>query len=91
VVPASFGGAWIDPNTCDECNRSANVVADQLIANDPLVSFLRAAYRVPDRYGKKPAAGKFSVRIPQGGVVKVTLTDGGPRFEAGISASVMKA
>jgi hypothetical protein len=66
-------------------------VADQLIANDPLVSFLRAAYRVPDRYGKTPAAGKFSVRVPQGGVVKVTLTDGGPRFEAGMSASVMKS
>lgn len=66
-------------------------MADQLIANDPLVSFLRAAYRVPDRYGKTPAAGKFSVRVPQGGVVKVTLTDGGPRFEAGMSASVMKS
>lgn len=72
VITFSLGGEWVDPNTCDECNTTANTNADQLIAEDPVVRFLRDAYGIRDRRGPPPPA-KFAVRAPEGGVIQVTL------------------
>lgn len=90
MIPMSLGGKWIDSKVCDECNALANVAADQLIANDALVRFLRDAHRIRDRHGLPPPC-EFSVRIPQGGVVKVALDDEGATFEAGMSPVTMKS
>jgi hypothetical protein len=90
IIPAVLGGKWIDPNVCDKCNRGANRSADELIAKDPLIRFLRDAYRVPNRYGQTPPPCRFFVRVPQGGGVKVVLSEPGPVFESGMPASVMK-
>ena len=88
VIPESLGGKWHDPKVCDQCNKEANVIADQLIANDPLVVFLRNAYRIRDRRGLPPPC-KFSIRVPEGGVVKVTFGEGVAAYQAGMSASVI--
>lgn len=90
VVPAVLGGKWVDPNVCDQCNRRANKSADELIAKDSLVRFLRDAYRIPNRYGKAPSPCRFFVRVPEGGGVTVTLCDDGPVLEPGMPAMVMK-
>lgn len=91
VVPASLGGTWRDPKVCDRCNKAANIIADQLIANDPLVGFLRDAYRIRDRRGFPPPC-KFSVPVPEGGVgvVKVTLGEKGATYQAGMPASTIE-
>jgi hypothetical protein len=90
VVPAVLGGQWVDPRVCDSCNRKANRVADELIAKDPLVHFLRDAYRVRDRYGKVPPPCRFFLSLPDGGGVNVTLAEASPTFEAGMPAVAMR-
>lgn len=89
VIPASLGGGWVDDRVCSACNELANRNADQLIAKDSLVHYLRDAYRVPNRYGKPPSSCQFFVRVPQGGGVKVTLDEDGPTFEAGMPAATL--
>jgi HNH endonuclease len=90
VIPASLGGRWIDAQVCDDCNEVANLAADQLIANDVLVRFLRDAYRIRDRHGLPPPC-EFSVRMAEGGVVKVTLDGEGATFAAGMSQMTMRS
>jgi hypothetical protein len=92
IIPAANGGAWVDPDACDECNATCNRLADQMVTNDPLVRFLREAYRIPDRrHGEPPPPCKFSVRVPEGGVVHVTLTEGGPTFQAAMAPAVAES
>lgn len=91
VVPASLGGAWVDPKVCRRCNERANEVADELIAKDFLVRFLRARYRIPDRYGKHPSPPVVALRLNGGGVIKATLNTDGPTFDAGVPPSVAEA
>jgi hypothetical protein len=55
---------------------------------DPLVGFLRGAYGIRDRYGRLPRASRFAVRVPEGGVVKVTLSGGAPTFTPAMPPSV---
>jgi hypothetical protein len=88
VIPASLGGAWVDPRVCQACNRRANAVADELVGKDFLMRYMRARYRVPDRYGKVPKPPVFAIRLSGGGVVNATLSEEGPRFKAGLPASV---
>lgn len=88
IVPAANGGAWVDPDACDECNATCNRLADQMVSTDPLVRFLREAYRIPDRHGESPPPCKFSVRVPEGGVVHVTLAEAGPTFQAAMAPAV---
>lgn len=84
VIPASLGGAWIDRSVCEACNLRANEVADELIGKDFLVRYLRAAYAIPDRYGKPPRPPVFTLRLASGGIVKATLDAEGVRYEAGL-------
>ncbi|MGZ6569339.1 MAG: HNH endonuclease [Solirubrobacteraceae bacterium] len=44
VMPASLGGAWTTRDVCDDCQKRASEVADELVIKDFLVVFLRAAY-----------------------------------------------
>lgn len=46
--------------------------------------YLRAAYAVPDRYGKPPRPPVFTLRLASGGIVKATLDAEGVRYEAGL-------
>jgi 5-methylcytosine-specific restriction endonuclease McrA len=91
IIPASMGGAWVDEDVCLACNKSANINADELIAKDPLVRFLREAFQVPDRYGKVPRPCQFLVRVPQGGGIKVTLHERGPVFGLAMSPKTAAA
>ncbi|MGZ6576315.1 MAG: hypothetical protein ACXVHJ_35655 [Solirubrobacteraceae bacterium] len=43
-MPASLGGAWTTRDVCDDCQKRASEVADELVIKDFLVVFLRAAY-----------------------------------------------
>jgi hypothetical protein len=90
VVPISLGGAWIDRQVCGDCKTAANRVADELIAKDSLVRFLRNVYRIPDRRGQSPPAFAFSAPLSGGGAVRITLADGGPTFEAAMSSTMME-
>lgn len=92
VIPASLGGEWVDGQICATCETTSNRVADQLIATDPLVVFLRNAYQISDRrYGQPPEACRFSVRVPQGGVIKVTITRSGVELEPAMAPTIMQA
>lgn len=91
VIPASLGGAWIDRSVCEACNRRANEVADELIGKDFLVRYLRAAYAIPDRYGKPPRPPVFTLRLSSGGIVKATLDAQGVRYEAGLPPATAAA
>lgn len=88
VIPASMGGGWVDKNVCLPCNTKANENADELIAKDALVRYLREAYRIPDRYGKVPRPCRFLVSVPQGGGVMVELHEQGPAFSLAMSPAV---
>jgi len=91
VIPASIGGDWIDPHICGTCEVRCNRVADQLIANDPLVMFLRNAYQIRDRrYGEPPDACRFSVPVPEGGVIKVTISTSGVELEPAMAPATMQ-
>jgi hypothetical protein len=90
VVPISLGGAWIDRQVCGDCNTAANRVADELIAKDSLVRFLRNVYRIPDRRGQSPPAFAFSAPLSGGGAVRITVADGGPTFQAAMSSTMMQ-
>jgi hypothetical protein len=91
VVPAVLGGVWVDPQACDACNARANQVADELIARDPLVAFLRCAYDIRGRYGAAPPPCRFSVDVPEGGVVHVTLHEHESSFELAMPPSVAES
>jgi hypothetical protein len=90
VIPAVLGGSWVDASVCDQCNRRANRSADELIARDSLVRYLRDAYRIRNRRDALPPPCRFFIRVPQGGGVTVTLSDSGPSFQAGMPAVVMR-
>lgn len=80
VIMYSLGGEYVDPNVCDMCEHRSNVVSDQLIATDRLVTFLRTAYRIRDRYGSPPAC-EFGIQVPGGeGAIKVSVTDAAAIF-----------
>ena len=89
VIPASLGGVWIDRNTCDECNTAANRNADELVAKDPVVAFLRDPYAIRDRYGRLPPPSRITVRVPDGGVVHVTLGGSGPTYTPAMPPEVV--
>ncbi len=90
MIQYSLGGEFVDPDVCDECEKRANVVADQLVASDRLINFLRNAYRIRDRYGTPPPC-EFAVRVPGGdGVVHVAVTDEGATFEPRMSDAARK-
>lgn len=92
VIPASIGGDWVDPQICATCETTSNRVADQLIATDPLVVFLRNAYQISDRrYREVPDACRFSVRVPQGGVIQVTIKQSGVELEAAMAPAIREA
>jgi hypothetical protein len=88
VMPAALGGAWNTRNVCDDCQKTANQVADHLIIKDFLVLFLRSAYQVGDRNHRVPLAPRFEVPLAEGGVVKVTLGAEGTRLEGCTSPAV---
>ena len=73
VIPASLGGAWIDRDTCDTCNTTANAGGDEVVAKDPLIGLLRDAYGIPNRRGDPPPTAGFSVRVRDVGVLQVEL------------------
>ncbi len=83
VIPESLGGTWIDSEVCGACNTQANRIADELIAHDFLIRFLRARHQVPDRDNSIPKPPVVAVPVG-GGVVKVTLGPTGPTFRAGL-------
>jgi hypothetical protein len=84
VIPESLGGTWIDHQVCEACNKVGAGISDKLIARDFLVRFLRAFYRIPDRNNTVPLPPVFPIHLAGGGVIKATLTEDGPAFEAGV-------
>jgi hypothetical protein len=88
LMPAALGGEWNTRKVCDNCQKTANRVADHLIVKDFLVLFLRSAYRVGDRHHRVPLAPRFQVPLDEGGVVKVTVEAGGTRLEGCTSPAV---
>ncbi|HEV7584928.1 MAG TPA: HNH endonuclease [Solirubrobacteraceae bacterium] len=89
VIPAVLGGAWVDRRVCDDCNPIANTAADELIAKDAVVRFLRDAYGIRDRYGHRPDPARFAVRLPDDdGVIKVTLGANRATFTPGMAPEV---
>lgn len=88
VMPAALGGEWNTRKVCDDCQKTANQVADHLIVKDFLVLFLRSAYQVGDRHHRVPLAPRFQVPLDEGGVVTVTLEAEGTRLEGCTSPAV---
>ena len=88
VMPAALGGEWNTWTVCDDCQTTANQLADHLIVKDFLVLFLRSAYQVGDRHHRVPLAPRFHVPLEEGGVVTVTLEAEGTRLEGWTSPSV---
>lgn len=86
VVPASLGGTWVDARVCDECNRRANQQADTWLPRDPLIQLLREMYGVKTRQGRSESC-RFSIRVPEGGVIKVTITGSSVSYESEMSAA----
>jgi len=89
VMPAALGGDWKTRDVCDACQSRAAEVADELIAKDFLVHFLRSAYQIPDRQNHVPLPPRFTVPLEDGGgVVKVTLESEGTVLEGAMSPAV---
>ncbi len=88
VVPAALGGAWTTTDVCDCCQRRAARVADQLIARDFLVVFLRSAYAIPNRRGALPRAPRFEVPLDAGGAVIVTVESDGATLTSATSPAI---
>jgi hypothetical protein len=90
VIPESMGGTWIDHRVCEACNKQANRIGDELVAQDFLIRLLRSRHQVPDRNNNIPKPPVIAVPVAGGGVVKVTLTPTGPRYEAGMPPSTIE-
>jgi hypothetical protein len=88
ILPVALGGNWTTDQVCNSCQTRANKVADELIAKDFLVLFLRSAYQIPDRRGRVPPAPRFTVPVDGGGVVKVTLESDGALLEGAMPPAV---
>jgi hypothetical protein len=85
-MPASLGGRWTTTEVCDDCQRQANLVADELVIMDFLVVFLRNRYEIGDRDRDVPLPPRFHVPLDRGdGTVKVTLRREGVALEGAMS------
>jgi len=85
-MPASLGGAWTARDVCDDCQKRASEVADELVIKDFLVVFLRAAYGIGDRDRDVPLPPRFHVPLDSGdGTVKVTVHGEGVTLDGAMS------